>query len=186
MKKTLLVLALAAGFSGVASAEYFNGPYVGLNTGLAMTEVEVSNESKTDNAMNLGLKAGYGALVGGNFYLGGEVELKNTIGKTNFSNGSIEAGLTSSISATPGFVLNKQTLVYGKLGLGRVDVKATNNSTGYSATDTVDFKNIGVGVNYLMSKNISVDADFTHYMFDDVTGFKFNSNALNVGVNYRF
>jgi opacity protein-like surface antigen len=199
MKKTMMAAVVASALLATAGANAagFNGPYVGFDAGyttlksdgLASTfgsELEGSN-------VNFGVQLGYGAVVSGSFYLGGEIGLRNNVGDFGDKTvtGTVGSATLSAKTSTakmfsliPGFVVTPNTLVYGRLGRGNTDNEiSASNTLGQSAstTNNADFNVYGLGVDYLMTKNLSVKAEANSISADDASGTSFN-----VGVNYRF
>ena len=199
MKKTILA-ALAASVlaTGAAQAAGFNGPYVGFDAGYTTLKSEglastIGSELEDSN-VNFGFQLGYGATLGGSFYLGGEIGLRNNVGdfgSKSFTVSGIPAtaeaktSTATMISLLPGFVVSPKALIYARIARVNVDVETTVNvpSLGVSEKNTTsENANIfGLGVDYLVTNNLSVKAEGNKIAVDNVDGHSFN-----VGVNYRF
>ncbi len=198
MKKTILA-ALAASVlaTGAAQAAGFDGLYVGADIGY--TQLESTNlkpllGSELDGSQtNFGFKLGYGALLSSSFYLGGEFSMRNAAGDfgsktiTGPSGSATISAETSNakiFSLIPGLVVSPNLMVYGRIGRGNTDIEAkASNSLGQtaSATDNGDFNIYGVGLSYLVSKNVSIDAEANKISADEVDG-----SHMSVGASYRF
>lgn len=197
MKKTILA-ALAASVlaTGSAQAAGFNGPYVGFDAGYTTLksdslESTIGSELEDSN-VNFGVQLGYG-LTSGSFYFGSEIGLRNNAG--DFGNKTItgpaaSATLNAKTSAAkmfsilPGFVVSPNALVYARIGRGNTDVEVSaSNSLGQSmsSTSNEDFNIYGLGMDYMVSGNLSVKAEANKISADDANG-----TSLNVGLNYRF
>lgn len=199
MKKTILA-ALAASVlaTGMAQAAGFNGPYVGFDAGYTTLKSEglastIGSELEDSN-VNFGVQLGYGATLGGSFYLGGEIGLRNNVGdfgSKSFTVAGIPATAEAKTSTAkmfsliPGFVVSPKTLIYARIARLNTDVEVTLKAPTLNITETStsngDANIYGLGVDYLMTNNLSVKAEANKVSADDVNGTSFN-----VGVNYRF
>jgi opacity protein-like surface antigen len=196
MKKTILA-ALAASVlaTGAAKAAGFNGPYVGFDAGYTTLKSEglastIGSELEDSN-VNFGVQLGYGATLSGSFYLGGEIGLRNNAGdfgsKTITGPGgsatiNAKTSTAKMFSILPGIVVSPNSLVYARIGRGNTDVEVTASGVvNASETSNGDFNIYGLGMDYMVSGNLSVKAEANKISADDVNGTSFN-----VGVNYRF
>ena len=88
-------------------------------------------------------------------------------------------------SLIPGFVVSPKTLIYARIARLNTDVEVTLKAPTLNTTETStsngDANIYGLGVDYLMTNNLSVKAEANKVSADDVNGTSFN-----VGVNYRF
>lgn len=197
MKKTILA-ALAASVlaTGAAQAAGFNGVYIGADAGYTTLksdglESTIGSELEDSN-VNFGVQLGYG-LTSGSFYFGGEIGLRNNVGdfgsKTITGPGgsatiNAKTSTAKMFSILPGFVVSPNALVYARIGRGNTDVEASaSNSLGQSMSSTSngDFNIYGLGMDYMVSGNLSVKAEVNKISADDANG-----TSLNAGVNYRF
>jgi opacity protein-like surface antigen len=203
MKKTIIaVLAASVLATGAAQAAGFNGAYVGFDGGYSTLKTKGLTPELEGSNVNFGVQLGYGATISGNFYLGGEVGLRNSVGDFGdktvtgviqnipySDKTSIKTTTTKMFSILPGFVVSPNALIYGRLGKGNADSETTETlnapSINYSetrkSTSNGDFTIYGIGVDYLMTSNLSVKAEANKLSADDADGTSFN-----VGVNYRF
>lgn len=201
MQKTILV-ALAASVlaTSAAQAAGFDGVYVGADGAYTTLKSEhtsyIDEKNWESSGVNFGIQLGYGTMMSGNFYLGAEMGLRNSLTGTETktsTNGGVTEKVTSKVTTTkmfsiqPGFIVSPKTLVYARLGKGNADTESTDaiSAPTYNesrkSTGNVDFTIYGLGVDYLMSKNLSVKAEANKLSFDSANGTSFN-----VGVNYRF
>lgn len=198
MKKIIMSAMLAASVTTSVFAAGFEGAYVGgdmgyttlKSNGLAST---IGSELESSN-VNFGAQLGYGAKLGSSFYLGGEFGFRNNAGDfgdktTTISRQQVKLSATTSralsFSVLPGFIVSPNTLVYARLGRINVDTEATmtNLTTGasFSTTSSGNANIYGLGVDYLVSGNLSVKAEANKISASDTDGTTFN-----LGVNYRF
>jgi opacity protein-like surface antigen len=196
MKKTILAALAASVFAtGAAQAAGFNGPYVGFDAGYTTLKSEglastIGSELEDSN-VNFGVQLGYGATLSGSFYLGGEIGLRNNAGdfgsKTITGPGgsatiNAKTSTAKMFSILPGIVVSPNSLVYARIGRGNTDVEVTASGVvNASETSNGDFNIYGLGMDYMVSGNLSVKAEANKISADDVNGTSFN-----VGVNYRF
>jgi opacity protein-like surface antigen len=199
MKKlTLAVLAAASVLATGVQAAGFNGAYVGFDAGYTTLKSNglastIGSELEGSN-VNFGVQLGYGATISGNFYLGGEFGLHNNAG--DFGSKSITiSGTPATIDAKtstakmfsllPGFVVSPNALIYARIARINVDTEATitvpSLNRSVSTTSSGDANVYGLGVDYLMTSNLSVKAEANKISASDADGTSFN-----VGVNYRF
>lgn len=203
MKKTILA-ALAASVlaTSAAQAAGFDGFYAGANltSNTAKADVSVPNLSfstgEGSRQMGFGINLGYG-MTFGQFYLAGEAAYAINQGETGTANisgvnVSGKANNIKSISVLPGFVVNKDLLIYARLGKGTVDAEVTASAGNVSQTTSGDIDIItkGIGLEYAINKNLAVRAEFSVSDGDKTfaNGEKdtISANSLAAGVLYRF
>lgn len=200
MKRTMLAALAASVFAtGAAQAAGFNGLYVGADGAHSTLKTEGRTPELEGSNANFGIQLGYGTTVSGNFYLGAEISLRNSIGdfgdKTSteeilgvaYSEKiSAKTTTTDMFSILPGFVVSPNALIYARLGKGDADAEMTYTSLdypsdNYKSTGNLHFRIYGLGLDYLMTKNLSVKAEANKISASNASGTSFN-----VGVNYRF
>lgn len=196
MKRTMLAALAASVFAtGAAQAAGFNGLYVGADGAHSTLKTEGRTPELEGSNANFGIQLGYGTTVSGNFYLGAEISLRNSIGdfgdKTSYDvygseKISIKTTTTDMFSILPGFVVSPNALIYARLGKGDADAEMTYTSLdypsdNYKSTGNLHFRIYGLGLDYLMTKNLSVKAEANKISASNASGTSFN-----VGVNYRF
>ena len=201
----LTILAMPA----IASAETFNGGYVGIQGGYESTKADVTDTGQGAFAginfkdqisltgANGGLFAGYGKKFD-NLYLGGEIEgsLSGADSKTSLTTGAgtitmnLEHKYDYGASIRAGMFPTKDTLIYGKVGFVRGEFK----DTSVNFTKTVNGLRFGIGSETAIAPNLSVRADwsYTDYSkasYTDATQVGTanpSSNLFRVGVAYSF
>ncbi|HQR95726.1 MAG TPA: outer membrane beta-barrel protein [Thiotrichales bacterium] len=200
MKKTILATLVASGLLATAAvnAAGFDGVYAGADVGFTKGEWNETGFDMSGNQTNFGLNLGYGATMG-NFYLAGELAFRNNgadFGDKNITLSGIpvkvgaKATTTKMISILPGFVVSKNTLIYARLGRGNTDMEYTatnlNNGASFTQSQNGDFNIYGLGMNYLMTTNLSVVAEVNRAVGNIDNGGDATMTSLNAGINYRF
>jgi opacity protein-like surface antigen len=198
--KKIIIAALAASVfaTGAAQAAGFNGAYVGFDAGYTTLKSNglastIGSELEGSN-VNFGVQLGYGATISGNFYLGGEFGLRNNAGDFGSKSSTIygapvtidtKISTAKMFSLLPGFVVSPNALIYARITRINVDTEATATAPSlnrsFSTTSSSDVNVYGLGVDYLMTSNLSVKAEANKLSADGADGTSFN-----VGVNYRF
>lgn len=203
MKKTILA-ALAASVlaTGAVQAAGFNGFYAGAAVTANTAKIDISSPTvnfgtgEGSRQMGFGINLGYG-MTFGQFYLAGEAAYAINQGETgtatiNGVNVSGKANNVKSISILPGFVVNKDLLIYARLGKGTVDGELVLSSGNTSISDSGDIDIItkGIGLEYTVSKNLAVRGEFSvsdgDKSFDTGQKNTITANSLAAGVLYRF
>lgn len=203
MKKTILAALAASVFAtGAAQAAGFDGFYVGANLTSNTAKVDVSapnlnfSTGEGSRQMGFGINLGYG-MTFGQFYLAGEAAYAINQGETGTANisgvnVSGKANNIKSISVLPGFVVNKDLLIYARLGKGTVDAEVTASAGNVSRTTSGDIDIItkGIGLEYSMNKNLAIRAEFSvsdgDKTFDNGEKDTVSANSLAAGIQYRF
>jgi opacity protein-like surface antigen len=201
----IAVLGLSVAAGG-ARADALNGLHVG--GGLAYdkgTLKETSSfggvtstltEGNDKHEAGLNLNGGYGATVGGQFHVAGELSYQSLFGKTESSFGNIFS--TSSklkdvwaLSILPGFKLGDRTLAYVRLGYA----KAKGEFKGFTSagTESKDFNGVlyGLGMKHAFTEHLAVVFEYQNLDMkakDLQSGFsaKPGGNGFLLGVQYGF
>ena len=216
MKKTILVAAalMAAGFSAnvLAQAQNFEGFAVTAATGYQSHQAKGSSFSTYITSADIGSNGGTPVILSGEYTwamsdkytlgLGYETNTNNptestVTTKTTGSPGSATSKLSglTNLYVKPGMVLNKDALVYAKLGY--VSGKQTLVGSDGVPSDT-NFNAYSIGVGYLqnLSKNLFAFGEINSQMGleKDATlpastiTYKHKVDGTNalVGIGYRF
>jgi len=153
--------------------------------------------------LNLGLE--YIAAINDQYTLGLGVETNplasNAARFETYFNGTKTAnGGTSTISSSyalfvsPGMAINKETLVYGKLGYVQLSTKGTNDDGTAIPSGTDSAYSLGLGLKQLMGKNTFLFGEFNYLIVQSRAGsavgitWKTDGSVMNgaVGIGYKF
>lgn len=197
-------LAAVLGLAGAASAEPFNGGYIGAELGWqqdrARTTVNLGapplRQTDKGSSFAYGGVLGYDAKVANGFVLGAEASLSGDSGKIDGPRGlEYDAGRTFGLAARAGVLATPETLVYGRGGWvnSRFTVDDGTNSRGRNR----DGWTLGGGVEQMLGSNVSAKVEYRYSRFkslparatdvaiDDATA-RFGRNQIMAGINYRF
>lgn len=204
MKKTFLLIVtcfMLLTLSSVAFAA--EGPYVGGNLGfgfLHSSGLDGSGELYYDNGFALGLVMGYNLgqmRVEGEFgYTKSEI---NRLKYQGFGSRSLDNGDETSTS----FLLNGYydlltisgftPYVSAGVGFARLEINDFNNVFGSPVgndNDSVFAYQVGFGVGYELSKEVTIDLKYRYFATEDPSfgGVKsdYNNQQILVGVRYNF
>lgn len=190
IRKALAACALA--LSGAlaatqASAQFFVGGSIGqgdiddeVTTGL----IDSGTVDGKDTAWkifggymfnkNFGVEAAYVTL--------GEASYSGTFGGAPVTGGKVEVS-GFNVSALGAYPINAQFSVFGKIGLFRWDVEASDTTGGvpFSAEDDGVDISFGVGVGYSFTPNFGVRAEYEIFKTDQA-----DVNLISIGVVWRF
>ncbi len=216
MKLSTLLAGTAAlvAFSLPATAQsVFDGAYIGAQIGMGQTSADGNYEPGTsgnsafsfsddENGLNGGIFAGYGKNIYQNFWLGGEFAYSRSDAEYKYDdgtvNGKIEQNETWEIALRPGYLIQPETMVYGRLGLVKTnfDAYASDGTTTISGDKTLDGVRFGLGVEHSLENNFSIrlDASYTNYedysISDSTTQEKVSIDGdeklIRIGIAYRF
>lgn len=198
MKKLIVAAAVLATFAApqaFAQAKNFEGASAALSVNFAKTKTELSNSSSSldasDTDQNAALQLQYGVALNEKFVLGlgatiniGDAKSGNlTVGNTAYQTKQKD---TSSLYVAPGYAVTDSILAYGKLAY--LSSKLSDGDGG-SQTFNGGF-GFGVGAQYLLNKNMFVQAEYISNKYDDqkigTATLKLNSDVFSVGVGYKF
>ena len=180
----LKTICLAAAFAAVAItpalAQDQGGFYVGGETGYGKPKNELAYTPATGpvvkgasnkTGLSFGGFAGYGAVLGGNLYLGAEGALSNGGGESSRSFGATKVHLDPKFrysgAARLGFALGESGLLYGKIGLERRKLEAS--VPGSKKTLTQQGLVYGVGYEQKLSDNFGLRGELTRVSYGDKT-----------------
>ena len=205
-----IAVAIAAlGLAGAASAEAFNGPYVGAQIGWQQDRVKstLGNVGGLDHVLKDkkssvlgGGFLGYNAKVGEDFVVGGEVGLdfggKTTEFRAFGADGDIKAKRTLTVAARLGALVTPQTMVYAKGGYGNTRYRA--NWDIDSAKTNRDGYVLGLGLEQALTPNVSARVEYLHSNYGkanslfqeaglvNASGTKLKRNQVTAGVSFNF
>lgn len=185
-QRHLIATALAASAAALAlpsHAQFIDpqaaGPYVGVGAGVSRMKGEDIPNAPTDRS-DTGAKAFAGYRF--NSFLGAEFGVMNT-GRFDTSAGSLRGQgvyldavgrfpLTGALSAT-----GRVGAFYGKLKDGRSGTQITDEGTNFKG---------GLGLQYDLTKNHALSAEWERYRFDGAGTGKVNTDLYTVGYKYNF
>lgn len=196
MKKALIATATVAAMAApqaFAQAGNFTGFSVGLNLALLSSSTEMSSGGSTvklgDTTQIASLEGAYGFAMGRSGALG--VGLTYNLGDVKA--GSAPAGEFKgkdmySVYVAPGYVLNNDTWLYGKLAYQAM--KGESSLSGTTDSANFDGYGYGAGMRALLSRNMYLQIEFLQTAYGDKTiqGFKYKPSASqgSVGIGYMF
>lgn len=161
-----------------AAESNWSGAYVGGTLGYGKIEASNGVASESKNAASVGVFGGYRYDLG-NVVIGGELGLG--LNKVELAPG-IDQDQTISLRATLGTPLNKDTLVYGAVGLVNTRISAGPFSERENGLQ------LGLGLERKISSKISVGGEITHSKFSNFanSGVDLKDTRLNARVSYNF
>lgn len=205
ISKTIASVAIVT-CSVVATGNAFaqadqNAPFTGLGIGLAVTSVKNSLELSS-TSLDFAATSTEAALIGSYGFamskdwvgtLGLSVGLKNSDYDTVVSSGVTNNAVAKNhiaLSFAPGWRINEQSMVYGKVALHSMTVNYTA-STGFDKTITHQGTGLGLGYAMAISRNIELRAEYETIQFDAqntaaTTTSKPKQTDLTFGVVYKF
>lgn len=197
---SLSVLALASlvATTGVAHAQSFDGPYVGVQGG--HTDTELRNPTSELGIAPVDVSKG-AAMIGGfagydktfdKFVIGAEAGFSGTIedsvsGGTTAMRATIDPEWSFDATARAGYLLTPETLVYARGGYANERIKTSFTTAGgtRSGSENRDGWLVGGGVERLITDRISARIEYRYTDFSEGDG-KFDRHQALVGVAYRF
>lgn len=155
-----------------------NGTYVALSLGERNNYASGSNTYK---GLDLNGAIGYGIVLVGNFYLGGELFGLRTVTLKDYapSSTSVASKWGMGLSVLPGFVISDRVLAYARIGYIR---QRFNNQNSYSSGGQ-----IGLGAEATVAACWDVRAEYVYTLGEGLSGIgKPQSDVVNVGLVFRF
>lgn len=167
----------------------WEGLYLGGHAGYAWTDVEVNVRGRDFDADDFigGVQIGYN-LQRGNIVYGVEVDLGYLGLDADSPHYSADGGFYGDLTGRLGLTFGN-TLVYAKGGAAFLDAEFKYGSS--SIDDTVWGWTVGGGVEHMLSRDVSLKAEYRHFEFDgdDLkignTKFEPTVDAVTFGVNYH-
>lgn len=194
-----IAAALAIGLAGGASAEPFNGPFVGVqagwnqdNLGTPTTDFGPIAINTKQDSVNGGVFAGYDYKIANSFVLGAEAGIHfgvddEVVSTTNVGLVTIDPKRAIDLTARAGYLVDGKTLVYARGGYTNARVRTTiEDEAGLRvASSDRDGWTVGGGVERAITDNISARLEYRYADLSDGDG-KFDRHQALVGVAYRF
>lgn len=173
------LLAASLGVAGAASAQAFNGPYIGGQIGWQQDRSKANlglvdsiggvRQDANKSAFAGGVFAGYNALVGQQFVLGGEVGIDwggKNIAISPIGGDEVKAKRDISVVARAGALVTPQTLVYAKGGYANGRYRFSSGDLGMSSNR--DGWTLGAGVEQAITPNITARIEYSYVNYGNV------------------
>lgn len=202
MNSKLILTALtgaASLFAAPASAETFDGPYLGIQGGWSRAEVAGSTnaghaidaETSRDSFV-LGGYAGYNHRLTDRFLIGAEAGFSANFDDDirTVSGGSaltIDPRYSFDLTARAGYLVDDKTLVYARGGYANTRVRTSLAAVGgfQRESDAIDGWLVGGGVERAITERISTRLEYRYADFGSNGGAYDRHQAL-VGISYKF
>lgn len=211
-KVSKLVAAMGIAFAtiGTASADKFDGFYVGGGVtfnqmtvkygysyhenyyGSLYSEEEQSTYGDNEHSADFDLNVGY-AMSFGNFNLAAELGYTSGYGEAELWSGygdseSYELTRGKTFSILPGYKLGQDTLVYGRFGIVKAEGEYSN-SWDSGDTYSLDFsgKIWGIGVKHAFTPNLIAVLEYQATEFDEESTYSYsydNGSGYTYGYSY--
>ena len=175
MKKLLLAgTALVTGtiMALPASAEVFNGLYIGAQAGYDTSAIHVDGAKvHIDNKSDLayGVMAGFDIKVSPNIVAGVEGDMSLNSNDFDFSDGTTiidgKAKRTFSLTGRLGYLLADRILLYGRAGYANESFRFSDSLS--TSKHNFDGFKYGGGVELGLLPNIAVRLEYTHTNYND-------------------
>ena len=194
-----VLLLSSVALPGVASAEPFNGPYIGAQVGLSHDKVGTIDSELGDLRINRskdsfvgGIYGGYDRKVTPFVVLGVEAGFSVTSSDTiKRSSGTTLSRINPmhafDLSARAGYLVTDATLLYVRGGYQNVRAKTTFETGTVALRDKETFDGwlIGAGVERSVADAVTARLE---YRYSDLSGGdgKFDRHQALIGVAYRF
>lgn len=191
---TIACLLLASPLAHAQANRYQGfGASLSLNPADSVAEATLHPSGNTyagsDRDTNLQLRAQYNWALNDRYTVGLGVSTalgKLKAGTLNFNAGTpIAIKESYSLFLTPGYAIDKDWMVYGKVAYAIAKTEASG-----AASTSFDGYGLGMGLQLLLTPNWYLQAEFLSNHFNDssdaVETDKLKSNNLSLGVGYRF
>ena len=198
----MVVLASSLWSSGavLADTKNFEGLSAGVNLNLISGGVKITNGADSIDSfggkqtMSGSLDLAYGIKVGntGIFTLGVEFDLSKPTLFSSVESGntlSIKQGSRYGIYIAPGTALNKDTLLYGRIGFHKLKGEILDSVDGDVSQKFSGFS-YGLGIKTMLSKDafIKVEANRLTYGSETADGIQLKPSAtagtIGIGINF--
>jgi outer membrane immunogenic protein len=188
-------LLIGASFDGPAFADGsmyrtytdFSGLSLGVDAGVAMTSTGGANASGAVGGAHLGYNLQSGGIVGG-----AEADaLFGAVNSGTFGGGSFNQDFLSSARVKAGYAFGN-LLAYGTIGYG-LSTTSYQDASG-SADKTLGGAVYGAGLEYALTRMVSIRAQYLFYDFRSATyatpltikELDTSTNLLTLGASYHF
>lgn len=190
MGSMMLVAAVASGLkAGTASAADVGQPYT---KAAAAAAPAYDWSGFYAGVYTAGARVGYNRQFG-TFVLGGEADVGH-LGRSDSQigdGGTLKQTWNVGVRARAGVAID-HALFYGLVGYNRAKLKAGGTVT--SADKWANGYDVGAGVEYALSRNVSIGLEYDYSRFDNVKSViggatrknSLGDHSLRAGLNFRF
>lgn len=196
---SVAALALTVGLASAASAEPFNGPYVGVQAGwnqdkLGTPSTPLGNVAidRSQDSLSGGVFAGYDYKVSPRFVIGAEAGVQfgnddSVARDTGAALVTVDPKRSFDLTARAGYLVTDNTLLYARGGYTNARVRTSvEDAAGIrSASANRDGWLVGGGLEHAISDNVSARAEYRYSDLDEGNG-KFDRHQALFGIAYRF
>ena len=196
---SVAAVALAAGLGTAASAEPFNGPYVGMQAGWSQDDLRTPSTPLGDVAVDRsrdsfsgGVFAGYDLKVGPSAVIGAEAGVQvgaddRIVRDTGSALVTVDPKRSLDLTARAGYLVSDNTLLYARGGYTNARVRtAVDDAAGFrSASANRDGWLIGGGVERALGDNVSARLEYRYSDLGEGDG-RFDRHQALFGIAYRF
>ncbi len=196
---SVAAVALTAGFATAASAEPFNGPYVGVQAGWSQDDVGTPSTpagdvtfDRSQDSVSGGLFMGYDYKISPRVVVGAEAGVQvaaddsivRDFGSTRVT---MDPERSLDLTARAGYLVNDDTLLYARGGYTNARVKTSiEDSAGIrSASTNRDGWLVGGGAEHALSDNVSARLEYRYSDLGEGDG-GFDRHQALFGLSYRF
>lgn len=196
---SVAALALAAGLGSAASAEPFNGPFVGVQAGWNQDDLGTPSTplgdvavGRSQDSLSGGVFAGYDYKISPRVVLGAEAGVQfgaddSIVRDTGATRVTVDPKRSIDLTARAGYLVTDDTLLYARGGYTNARVKTSvENAAGIrSASANRDGWLLGGGIEHALSDNVSARAEYRYSDLSEGDG-KFDRHQALFGIAYRF
>lgn len=199
LKTVVASAVLATGFAGTASAQEFDGPFIGAQAGWNSEEVRnpqmpqgVIAMDDDQQSLTGGIYAGYDHRLGDRIVVGaeGSFDLSNNDKFRGTSSGAsyiIDPKYSFDLTARAGILVQPDTLVYARGGYtnARVTTRISDMFGVESEADNRDGWLVGGGVERQLTSHVSARLEYRYADLSEGDG-NFDRHRALAGLTYRF
>ncbi len=196
---SVAALALAVGLGSAASAEPFNGPFVGVQAGWNQDDLGTPSTplgdvavGRSQDSLSGGVFAGYDYKISPRVVLGAEAGVQfgaddSIVRDTGATRVTVDPKRSIDLTARAGYLVTDDTLLYARGGYTNARVKTSvENAAGIrSASANRDGWLLGGGIEHALSDNVSARAEYRYSDLSEGDG-KFDRHQALFGIAYRF
>lgn len=196
---SVAAVVLAAALGSAASAEPFNGPFVGVQAGwnkddlgTPSTRIGDLSVDRSSDSFSGGGFAGYDFKLSPRFVIGAEAGVQfgaddSIVRDTGAARVSVDPKRSLDFTGRAGYLLTDNTLLYARGGYTNARVRTSiDDAAGFrSVSENRDGWLVGAGVERAISDNVSARLEYRYSDLSEGDG-KFDRHQALVGIAYRF